>query len=61
MQNDYQIWDARNGNVQGPYTQADAEKLADDLNHMVVRNTMPFLYTKDMKVTGPFYPRKIVE
>jgi len=55
----YQVYDARNSNVQGPYTKADAEKLAHDLNHFVARNTIPALYSSAMQVKGPFYIRKM--
>ena len=63
----YIIWDARSGNVipavaagddpaDRVYAEADAERLAADLNAMVLRNTMPALAGVAV-AKGPFYVR----
>jgi hypothetical protein len=65
------VWDSRNGRVLpavGPgdkpvpgdthigYTAADASNMANELNQMVLRNTMPAL-SVTAQVKGPFYIR----
>lgn len=54
---DWNVWDARNGNTTGPYSKHDASKLAHDLNLMVARNMFPFMNGIEL-VRGPFYPKK---
>ena len=56
---DYEIWDARNNNLKGPFSQEDAQKLANDLNMFVAKNMLPGFAIA--KVTGPFYTRKITK
>lgn len=54
----YEIWDARNNNKQGPFSQEDAQKLANDLNMFVAKNMLPGFA---VEVKGPFYIRKITK
>jgi hypothetical protein len=56
---DYEVYDARNNNKQGPFSQEDAQKWANDLNMFVYRNMLPGFAVAEVK--GPFYTRKITK
>ena len=52
------VWDARNGNVQGPFAPGDAEIMATDLNKFVAGNMgLPREFLAAAQVQGPFYVR----
>lgn len=52
------VWDARNGNVQGPFAPGDAENLAADLNKFVAGGMgLPREFLAAAEIRGPFYVR----
>jgi len=53
----WEVWDARNENRTGPFSEVDAKSMEKDLNIMVLRNTCPVLVEMNPTLTGPFYAR----
>ena len=52
---DFIVFDARTGNITGPFTKGDAERMASQLNKMVFQNTLGGIIPEPAEIKGPFY------